>query len=273
MVLVNGEFTDQIATADRGLQYGDGLFETIAVTDGKLHFWLEHYERLQTGCRRLRLPVPDADILRREADEICRGSERAIIKIIVTSGIGGRGYRRPEKSCPTRILSLHPFPEYPTCYQTEGVALRFCTTPLSQNPVLAGIKHLNRLEQVLARSEWQDAAVPEGLMLNCEGHVIEGTMTNLFYGKESTLYTAPIVNAGIEGVMRRIIIDWWAEEGRVVTQHFFRPETLLNADEVFVCNSVIGVWPVTRIEQQFFAIGPLSRQIQQQVRFFYSLNS
>jgi len=263
MILVNGEYRNQIEIADRGFQYGDGLFETIAVSGGKPVFWNQHWQRLQSGCGRLNIPVPDAELIGLEVKNLCRQADTAVLKIIVTRGSGGRGYRQPDLIQPTRVLSLHDFPDYPSHYKTQGVVARFCNTRLGLNPALAGIKHLNRLEQVLARAEWNDTTVQEGIMLDSQDHVIEGTMTNLFYIKDDTLYTSSIAHAGIAGIMRHIILNLASGRGLPASERLFSRNELLSADEVFVCNSIIGIWPVNRVADTCYPVGPNTRLIQQ----------
>jgi len=185
-----------------------------------------------------------------------------VLKIIVTRGSGGRGYRQPDVIQPTRVLSLHPYPDYPEVYTEQGVVARFCTTRLGLNPALAGIKHLNRLEQVMARSEWNDPDVQEGLMLDASDHVIEGTMTNLFYIKDNSLYTAALTRSGVAGIVRRIIMTLSANHGLSVIEQEFTKDELLSADEAFVCNSIIGIWPLRKIGTAHFPVGPLTQSIQ-----------
>jgi 4-amino-4-deoxychorismate lyase len=264
MILINGESKDHIEISDRGFQYGDGLFETIEVRHGQAVFFERHLKRLESGCRRLYLPFPDAHLLSLEAKELCRQwpSARAVLKIIITRGKGGRGYRQPDVIQPTRVLSLHPYPDYPENYPELGIVARFCTTRLGLNPALAGIKHLNRLEQIMGRAEWNDPAIQEGLMLDINGHVIEGTMTNLFYMKNNSLYTATLTQAGVAGIMRGIIMTLSAEHGFSVIEHTFTKDELLSADEAFVCNSIIGIWPIKQIDMTCFSIGPITKNIQ-----------
>ena len=263
MILINGDYKNQIDTSDRGLNYGDGLFETIAVIDGQPVFWNQHWTRLESGCRRLKLPVPDVALINHEVKILCQSAESAVLKIIITRGSGGRGYRQPETLSPTRILSLHPWPDYPKSYQDRGITARFCDTRLGLNPSLAGIKHLNRLEQVMARAEWNDTEIQEGIMLDCNDHVIEGTMTNLFYVKDGTLHTSSIAQAGIAGIIRSIILSLSHDHKLPALEHAFFKNELLAADELFFCNSIIGIWPVNQIADKHYAIGPVTRQIQQ----------
>ncbi|GAB4264962.1 MAG: aminodeoxychorismate lyase [Methylomicrobium sp.] len=259
MFLINGLAGQNIDVSDRGLQYGDGLFETIEVSDGQLVFFDRHLRRLEAGCKRLSIPFPGSDVIVSEAASLAREQAKAVLKIILTRGHGGRGYRQPDVVIPSRIVSLHPYPDYPQALYSEGVRVRICETRLGLNPALAGIKHLNRLEQVLARAEWSDAAIHEGLMLDVDGHVIEGTMTNLFYVSKGRLYTSPVQRAGIAGIIREILIELAESNDLEVNEQFFRLDELLKADEVFVCNSVIGLWPVAMIDQKKFAVGPMTR--------------
>lgn len=262
MILVNGEYRDHIEIADRGFQYGDGLFETIEIKNGQAVFLDRHLHRLQSGCSRLRIPCPDPELIRSEAALLCKNSPLAVLKLIITRGSGGRGYRQPPVLQPTRVLSLHPYPDYPEHYRQQGIAVRFCRTRLGLNPSLAGIKHLNRLEQVLARAEWDDPEIQEGFMLDMDNHVIEGTMTNLFYFKGNAAYTPTLTHSGVDGITRRILMGLLRKRDIAVHETACTVEELSTADEVFICNSIIGIWPVQTIENIRYAVGPLTRQCQ-----------
>lgn len=262
MILINGVETNHIGINDRGFQYGDGLFETIEIQDAKPIFLDQHLLRLADGCRSLQIPKPDINQLTDEILRCCKSAKQAVLKVIITRGEGGRGYRLPETIRPTRVISLHPFPDYPTPYQEEGIVARFCETRLGLNPSLVGIKHLNRLEQVMGRAEWDDPGVQEGIMLDMNNHIIEGTMTNLFYVQKGLMNTAPLIYSGVAGVVRGIIIQIANRKGIVLTQHDYGKEALLNADEVFVCNSIIGIWPVKKIADVTFPVGSMTKQFQ-----------
>ena len=262
MMLVNGECREHIEISDRGFQYGDGLFETIAIINGQPVFFDRHIARLNAGCRRLYIPFPGAELLAFEAKKLCRHSSKAVLKLILTRGSGGRGYRQPDVIQTTRVLSLYPFPDYPDIYKEQGITARFCDTRLGLNPALAGIKHLNRLEQIMARAEWTNPDIQEGIMLDINEHVIEGTMTNLFYTKSKTLYTSSLDRSGVAGIMRRIIMTLSSDHNLPVIEHTFTKDELLSADEVFVCNSIVGIWPVKQIANDCFPVGLITRQIQ-----------
>ncbi len=263
MFLLNGEKSDSLSLQDRGLQYGDGLFETIAVRNQQLEFWQLHMQRLLDGCQRLRIPLPDPEQLLAEACVLLDGRTDAVLKVVITRGQGGRGYRAPTESNskPSQILAVYELPDYPAENQANGIVVRYCDTRLGTSPTLAGIKHLNRLEQVLARCEWQDEAIFEGLMLAAHGRVTEGTMSNLFFVKEGILCSPDLSNAGVVGIMREMIFEFAHKQKIPVEIAHFSKADLSAADEVFISNSLIGAWPVRQLEQQQFSIGAVTQQI------------
>lgn len=265
MYLYNGTPSDNIPISDRGLQYGDGLFETIEVRHGKPLFLNQHLQRLQKGCEKLLIPCPDLNLLRQEAYQHSTNTEHAVLKIIITRGSGGRGYRQPDPIQSSRLLGLFPYPSYPDFYQTSGIKVRICQQRLANNPVLAGIKHLNRLEQVLARAEWQDDEYQEGLMLDYQDKLIEGTMSNVFLVKSGRLYTPSLIESGISGIVRDNILAL-SNNLLPAVQTNLSLADLYNADEVFVTNSIIGLWPVTQIAEQRFQIGEYTRTLQNRYR-------
>ena len=261
-VLINGEAKDCIASSDRGLQYGDGLFETIAVSDGQCDHWYEHMSRLAEGCKRLNIPEPNAQQLLSEAQQLYAGKHQVVLKIIITRGSGGRGYRMPDQVTPTRILSVHPWPDFPSINTSVGVQLHLCKTQLSSQTALAGIKHLNRLEQVIARNEWHDPDISEGLMSDAKGNIVEGTMSNYFAVMNGELVTPKIVDCGVAGIMRAHIMRQAVLHEITVQEKNIKLEELLSADELFICNSIIGVWPVRQFQDKHYkVIGDVTAQI------------
>jgi len=261
---INGVDADALTVLDRGLHYGDGLFETLAVTDGEIGLLDYHLERLRDGCQRLAMPEPPSG-LREELLAAAAGQSRAVLKLLFTRGAGGRGYLPPEDPAPTRILIRYPWPDHLQDHVDAGVRVRVCSTRLGRNPRLAGVKHLNRLEQVLARSEWRRwDGIAEGLMLDEGGLVIEGTMSNVFavHG-DGRLATPALAQCGIAGVMRRHLMLQAGREDMPVWTVDLSLTELLRAQEIFVCNSIIGVWPVIGVDGQAFEIGPVTRRAQQ----------
>jgi len=263
MFLLNGERGHRVDVSDRGFQYGDGVFETLEVDNGKPLFLQAHLTRLALGCRTLRIPEVDSALLSKEACALAEQSGcRSVLKLIVTRGSGGRGYRQPEPIHPTRLLALYPYPDYPDSYQAHGIVARFCRQRLAVNPALAGIKHMNRLEQVMARAEWSGDAIQEGLMLDYQDRVVEGTMSNLFLVKQGVLHTPTLAACGINGILRQMVLNFAARYNVDVVENNYSRESILDADELFVTNSVIGVWPIKQLEQQGFECGELTRKVQ-----------
>ncbi|MEE9141695.1 MAG: aminodeoxychorismate lyase [Gammaproteobacteria bacterium] len=247
MSLINGQPAETVDIRDRGLAYGDGLFETIAVLHGQAEHLERHLARLETGCRRLSISAPDRHVLRDEVQEVA-GNETRVIKIILTRGVGGRGYRKPENPSPTRIVTADPWPDYPETFENDGVRVRLCRQRLARNPALAGIKHLNRLEQVLARSEWVDTSIAEGLMLDDTGHVIEATQSNVFFVHAGVLVTPALDQAGVAGVVREVVLEHAERDGISCEVRDVDQAEIREFEEMFLTNSVIGIWPVKEYE-------------------------
>lgn len=258
---VDGQPADALSLKDRGLAYGDGLFETIAVRGGQPLLLDRHLTRLADGCARLVI-VADLELIRSELHSYSNAMGEGVLKLILTRGDGLRGYA-PDPAAPgRRILQGNPPAAYPVAHGERGVRLFPCITRLSHQPLLAGLKHLNRLEQVLARAEWSDSEHAEGLMLDQSGRVIEGVYSNLFMVRDGVLITADLTRCGVAGVMRAEIL-FQAESLGIPTQITdIRLEQLQWADEVFVCNSVYGVWPVSAYAALSWPVGPLTRKLQ-----------
>lgn len=265
--LINGKEKETISIFDRGLQYGDGLFETMAVRHGKISLWETHWQRLTLGCERLSITLPNKETIEKEIALLCNNKDKFVIKLIVTRGEGERGYRFSETQNVTRILTSHPWPDYAESYETKGVAVRYCETTLSENKKLAGIKHLNRLEQILARNEWNTDEFQEGLMLTANGYVVDGIMSNVFAVKDSSIFTPDLSLCGVAGVMRKTIIEIAKEIGFSVYEKTFSKCELEMADELFLTNSLFGVWPIRTIAKtRFTKVGKVTKQLQLEVR-------
>lgn len=267
-VLVNGKEQDHVAVYDRGLQFGDGVFETIAVDHGKPLLWNQHMERLLHGCRTLQIGFSNTSLLQDEAEQLIKSTSNAVLKIIITRGVAERGYAVRGDTSPGRILMLSAWPGYPADYYQNGVDLCLCHTPLSKQPALTGIKHLNRLEQVLARAEW-NAEYQEGLMCNEQGCVIEGTMSNVFLVKGGGLLTPTIDQCGINGIMRQLVIEY-AKKKDIPCQETQIPITMMQqADAVFLTNSLIGIWPVRKFEKHRYTGSKIINTLQESLEHAY----
>lgn len=271
-MLINGQVSDQIPGSDRGLAYGHGLFETIAVVKGVPLLWEEHLARLQRGCERLYIEWQEGieQLFSEEAAKLCANSD-AILKIILTAGSGGLGYRLPETQHPLRILISYPLPQYPTEYGEQGVSVCTCKHPLAPQASLAGIKHLNRLDQVLASAEWRGSAFQEGIMLDQEGRVIEGTRTNLFaVDNEGRLVTPELERCGVAGVMRQYLLQQADFLNIDTLQADYSREQFQAMPELFICNSVIGIWPIRQWDEKHYEVGEQTRKLQRLVKALFA---
>ncbi|MBI1195864.1 MAG: aminodeoxychorismate lyase [Gammaproteobacteria bacterium] len=256
---VNGLPEGSVSALDRGLHYGDGLFETMAVIDGTPLLWARHMGRLLAGCDRLGIPIPDRATLAAELERALElADRRAVVKIIVTRGSGGRGYRAPDPVEPLRIVTLNHWPDYPPSRWLEGVHVRVCATRLARQPALAGIKHLNRLEQVLARNEWRDDETAEGLMCDDRGRLVEGTMSNVFLRIRDRIATPRLDGCGVAGTLRAELLEQAEQSGLTIDQCVVTLEDLMTADEVLICNSVFGIWPVRSVAGRDFVVGEMA---------------
>ncbi|MFJ4054030.1 MULTISPECIES: aminodeoxychorismate lyase [Pseudomonas] len=258
---IDGQPATAVNLQNRGLAYGDGLFETIAVRSGRPSMLDGHLARLALGCQRLAI---DAD-LALVRDEILRYATQlgdGVAKLILTRGDSQRGYAPMAGVAPRRILLGGPLPSYPGEHAEHGVRLFPCQTRLGEQPLLAGLKHLNRLEQVLARAEWQDSEHAEGLMCDGQGRLVEGVYSNLFLVRGGVLLTAELSRCGVAGVMRGALLEHAQAQAIPLQVRDLAFDELALADEVFICNSVYGVWPVRAFAALNWSPGPLTRKLQ-----------
>ncbi len=243
---------------DRGLAYGDGLFETALVHEGLVVWWPAHLARLSEGAARLRIPMPDVAWLTTQlAVFVAQAPARAVLKLVLTRGVGGRGYAAPEKVEPTLALSLHAAP----APAAAPITLRWCDTRMAIQPALAGIKHLNRLEQVLARAEWRDPDIHEGLMLDTDGQVGCATAANVFALVDGRWLTPPVRRRGVAGVARA----WVLGHAPAAAEAELSPAQVESADALFLCNAVRGILPVGRLGDRSWAANAALAELQRQL--------
>ena len=235
------------------------MFRTLAVRAGRILNWPWHYRRLAADCELLRLALPAERLLVSEVAAVAPGD--AVAKVIVTRGAGGRGYAIGAARA-TRIVAAFPPPQYDPALSQEGVRVRRCALVLSQQPRTAGAKTLNRLENVLARSEWDDATIHEGLLADAEGRVVEGTMSNLFVVKGGRVATPDLSRCGVIGAQRERIRELLAREGMACEVRDLGWGDVEDADEAFLANSLIGVWPIARLDARRWSVGPTTRRAQ-----------
>ncbi len=254
MFLINGLEQTTLAVNDRATQFGDGSFTTARIVEGRVQLLAAHVGRLQQACERLSIPFRDGHILTEEMSTLASKQRNGVLKVIISRGAGGRGYSGSACNSPTRILSTSAMPAHYTHWQARGVTLALSPVTLGRNPFLAGIKHLNRLEQVLIRSHLEQTGADEALVLDSDGWLTECCAANLFWRCGQDVYTPRLDSAGVNGVMRQFIIAALARSPYRVVEVNARPAEISLADEVLICNALMPVVPVQRYgEQQWSA--------------------
>jgi 4-amino-4-deoxychorismate lyase len=263
-VLVNGLREGAVSPFDRGLHFGDGLFETIACRNGVPRFLGLHLERLSLGCERLKIEGAGIEEARVEVLELAREVDRAIVKVVVTRGTAvARGYAPAGSERATRVTVRYSWPHDDLAQLHDGVLVRTCAVRLGENPLLAGLKHCNRLEQILARAEWPaDSTIAEGILFSSSGKLICGTMSNLFLVRDSAVLTPRIDKCGVAGVMRRVTIIEAQRAGIASRECELDAQDLQSADEIFLTNARIGIWPVRGLDGRSLDAGPVTRRLQ-----------
>lgn len=265
--LINGSFDHIISPIDRGFAYGDGVFRTMQIRDGLPVSWPFHYQKLVADCAVIGIVCPSAELLMSDLQQLFpihefNEGEAQVAKIIITRGEGERGYAPPAVTVPTRVIIKSSMPQYAASYYEQGVKLYVCETRLSAQPKLAGIKHLNRLENVLARMEWRDESMFDGLLLDQNDNAIECTMSNIFARYDNKIYTPELSQCGVAGITRQRILGL---ESLLDLTAYVAPlplEKLLQADEVIICNSLYGAFQVTTIGSRNWAKQKLATTIR-----------
>ncbi|MGH8619063.1 MAG: aminodeoxychorismate lyase [Burkholderiales bacterium] len=248
MPLINGVFSDALPIHDRGFAYGDGVFRTLRLRDGNPRQWEHQYRKLVHDCSALHLACPTERLLANEVAQAAATAPDGVARITITRGPGARGYTLPAAAQTTRIVAVTPAPERPAHWASEGVRVRLCATRATFQPALAGIKHLNRLDSVLARAEWTDDEIAEGLLFDHRGDLVGGTMSNVFLVERGALVTPALAGAGIAGVQRDRVLALAAARGIAARIEPVPVARLRVADEFFLVNSVIGLWPVRAVD-------------------------
>lgn len=247
MLWINGQQQDCIAVSDRGLQFGDGCFTTTCVQAGQVVWLDQHMARLREDAERLRLPFTAWDVLRAEIAQAASGVAQGVLKVMLTRGCGGRGYSAQSCSQPTRIVMLSAYPAHYARWREQGITLGVSPVTLGQNPYLAGIKHLNRLEQVLIRMALEEQALDEAVVLDSAGNLVECCAANLFWRKGNQVFTPDLSHSGVNGVARRHLMAQLAHSAYALQVVSEPLSTLAEADEVLICNALMPVVPVNQI--------------------------
>lgn len=270
--LINNIFTDQISVYDRGLSYGDGFFETMFwknvpnTSTNRVEFWDRHIKRIKKSCNLLNIKFPEEEMLFKYKEKILSKAQKnqcksGVLKIIITRGVGGRGYKYEENMTPTIIFQVSPKPNLSKIIYEDGVDVIFCRKSITRNENLSGYKHLNRLDSVLSRSEWNDPKIFEGIFLDKRENIIEGTMTNIFMLKKNTIYTPSINCSGIKGIMRQIAIEKCKKIFDAIVIDKIPKKEFLSSDSIFLTNSILKILPIRKVENLEFKINKKIRKI------------
>ncbi len=246
---------------DRGLHYGDGLFETMLLDNGQIKYWIEHYERLFNTAKKLTIDCPAKSWFEHHLQPYLDLNQRLIIKIIITRGSGGRGLNLPEDISHNIYLLKYKAVKVDN-YQSVKALFSEITLPVNKN--LAGIKHLNRLDYILATQQLKTRPLfNEALLFDTDGHIIESIISNLFFVKAGVVFTPKLDVAGVEGIMRGLILKNLKRRGKEVKIGSYSKQDVVTADECFLCNSVQGIRPVVQIEGIMFNMGPVTKNLQE----------
>ena len=243
-MIVNGRQQQHITIADRAFQYGDGCFTTMAYRNGHLEFFDAHIERLKFACKTLHIDFDKWSELESCIVDPLQSNTEYVVKVMITRGEGGRGYSPEGALNPNFIISHHSIPSHYTLWQTKGITLTISPITLANQPLLAGIKHLNRLEQVLVKHALAQTKYDDAVVCDTQQQIIETSVANLFWYKDNVWFTADLSGSGVEGVMRNQILAIMQQNGmqcQVVKQDV---SILFSAQELFVCNSLMFVVPV-----------------------------
>lgn len=252
MYLINGELTTCLAANDRAVQFGDGCFTTARVCDGSVRFLASHIARLQIACEKLLIPFVEWSVLEHEIRQLAAAEQQAVLKVMITRGSGGRGYSALNCQQPSRLLSVSAYPVFYPQWREQGIQLALSPIRLGINPHLAGIKHLNRLEQVLIRTHLEQTHAQEALVLDSDGWLTECCAANLFWRKGQQVFTPYVDKSGVNGTMRQHIIACLNDSHWQITEVREHLETLSQADEVLICNALMPIIPVNQAQSWRF---------------------
>ncbi len=265
MFIVNGVCCESISVTDRSFQYGDGCFTTMLTREGHIAHWSKHVDRMNACLDALFISRPDWTQVESWLAQAVRNDRKAGLKLHISRGEGGRGYSPTHVASPNVTISDFIYPAHYEQWSEQGLKLGVCERRLGHSPLLAGHKHNNRLEQVLLKAELEQHSLADGIALDIDDNVIETTMANLFWLKGATLFTPCLDKAGVSGVIRRVVLEWAQAEGIETQIGEYKLADLLNADEVFMTNSILGAAPIRAIDSHQFDIGKTTQRIQEMI--------
>ncbi|WP_275794661.1 aminodeoxychorismate lyase [Aliiglaciecola sp. CAU 1673] len=264
--IINGKVSNSLSVSDRALQYGDGLFSTVRIAEGQPQLWPLHKVRLQSGLKRLDIAFDDWQVLEQHVQDYCMQANHGVLKVWISRGEGGRGYTPPKPCQPNWALSLHSLPVHYAKWRAHGVVLGLSPVRLAKQPLLAGIKHLNRLEQVLIKQDLVKRDWDDALVCDTDEMLVESSAANLFWRSHGRWFTPDLRYAGVEGVMRQYLLQQFSEAGHKVEQVRMKVQGVHQADSLFICNSLMGIVPVRQFDNTEYDV-KLAKQFQEQWTF------
>lgn len=267
MIWINGELHDQVSVSDRSFQYGDGCFSTLLIRQGEIVHWAYHQQRIEQCLSLLGISCPDWRLIQKWIGTALENQTATLsgLKIHISRGIGGRGYSVAGMSSPNVTISRFAFPAHYATWQQQGLELGLCRLRLGLNPLLAGHKHNNRIEQVLLKRELESYGYVDGVVLDLNDNVIETTMANLFWFKGGVLHTPKLDQAGVAGVMRRVVLEQAQVMGTTVEVGCYKLNDLMSADAVFMTNSLLGMAAINAVDGMAIASNDLTSELQKRV--------
>tara|TARA_Y100000590_G_scaffold467668_2_gene647359 strand:+ start:1455 stop:2255 length:801 start_codon:yes stop_codon:yes gene_type:complete len=253
MNLLNGNPGSSISIFDRGFMYGDGVFETVLVKDGKPKDIDKHLERLISGCNTLSIKSIDIKTVRSYISKALSDETECILSIVITRGDSlSRGYRYNDHNFTPNIITItSEIPTYKKNYEKIGIDTKFSNYIISKNEHLSKIKHLNRLEQVMASKDISDE-YPEVILCDKDDNIIEGVSSNIFFINSEGIKTPKILDSGVEGITRNKIIEYLESKKKNIEVCNIKKEEISKFKSAFFCNTVRGIWQINSIEKTKF---------------------
>lgn len=253
MTCINGAEAEYIAVSDRAMQYGDGCFSTILVEQGKPRLWPLHQARFEKTLAALSIPMPDWLTVQQQVERLAANFvSKGVVKVLISRGSGGRGYSPTGCESPSVVISHSPFPKHYHGWQQVGIELGVCQQALGLSPMLAGFKHLNRLEQVLLKQEIESCNWADAVVCDVLGQVVETSASNIFWRKGNTIFTPDLSMAGVCGVMRSHVMTLIKSTPYCLEIVKSPLDALLCADEVFITNALMALVPINQINEHSF---------------------
>ncbi|EPE37642.1 Aminodeoxychorismate lyase [Candidatus Photodesmus katoptron] len=262
---VNGKLSSSISVMDRSFQYGDGCFTTMLVFEGKIQHWDMHVKRMEECLHFLNIALPNWEKVYKWLMEARLKNRKSGLKLHITRGKGHFGYNSQGIESPNITISHFLVPNHYKRLIRYGLELGVCNQNLGINPLLAGYKHNNRLEQVLLKLEINRLGLFDAIVLDIKKNLIETTIANLFWVKNNIIYTPSLENAGVNGITRQLVIQFSSSKNLKLIIDNFQFQCLDDAEEIFITNSILGVVPVIKIISKHYNIGKVTRYFQERL--------